>query len=402
MKKKISDIISIALFLALIVGFSVTFFVLPDKASSEVEGRELQQAPSFSTGYTDTEKNVDYVGTDYLFHGKLADQFDEYYCDQFPMRNMFLGLSALTEVSFGRNVKNGVLYKNGDLAVTRFDAVGVGASTEYYSQTHVMEGLENLNELCGTLQAPVSVLLPPRSIDVKAESMGYPTELSDQLNKLIADNLDGKYYVDLLGTMRSLYNSGKQPYFKTDHHWTVVGAYHAYAALMESWGVTPYAMEDFNFEAVTDSFRGTSLRNGNYFFMDGEELCLARYEGDEDFTVTELNLAFAPGKELDGLYGFDALETEDAYSTFLHGKPTHLSITLEGAERETLLVLKDSFGHSLVPFLARHYDIVIVDIDTSRFGTSVSYLANKFNPDRVLIVYNLENVIETDKLSRFA
>ena len=126
-KNKISDIITIVLFLALIVGFSVTFVALPDMDSSEVEGRALQQLPSFSTGSRDNATNTDYVGADYLIHGKLADDFDEYFCDQFPLRNAFLSISSYTQLVFGRGVNNGVLYKNGDLAVTRFDAVGFDA-----------------------------------------------------------------------------------------------------------------------------------------------------------------------------------------------------------------------------------------------------------------------------------
>ncbi len=396
-KNKISDIITIVLFVALIAGFSVTFAVLPDGESSAVEGRSLQQLPSFSEGTMDGS-GTEYKGADYLIHGKLADAFDEYFCDQFPLRNMFLSLSSYTQLAFGRGVNNGVLYKNGDLAVTRFDAVGFDTATEYFDEKHVKSSIQNLNSVCEGLDIPISVILPPRSIDVKADSLGYPTEGSDALNALIKENISGDYYIDLLGTMRALYKTGEQPYFKTDHHWTVKGAYYAYAALMESWGVEPYAMEDFSFETVTEDFKGTSLRNGNYFFMDGETLQIARYPGDEQLVVSNLNLGFAVTEGLAGMYDFAAAEGEDAYSVFLYGKPAHMSISKPDEDREILLVMKDSFAHSLVPFLTRHYNIVIVDMDTSRWGTSLSTVISMVRPARVLMVYNLENLIETDKL----
>ena len=157
-------------------------------------------------------------------------------------------------------------------------------------------------------------------------------------------------------------------------------------------------MDDFIFETVTEDFKGTSLRNGNYYFMDGEELKLARYPGDEQLVVTKLNLDFTPDEGLAGMYDFSALDGEDAYAVFLYGKPTHMSILKPDEDRETLLVMKDSFAHSLVPFLTRHYNIVIVDMDTSRFGASLSTVMTLVRPDRVLMVYNLENVIETDRL----
>lgn len=401
-KNKISDIITVVLFLALLFGFTAAFFALPDKAASAEEGRDLQQAPSFAEGYHDNKTGVDYVGADYMLHGKLADDFDEYFCDQFPLRKTFLQLKAFTETAFGRTENGGVLYKDGDLATIKFSAAGYEGKTEYFSEAHVEKGVANLNALCESLNVPVAVLLPPRSIDVKAEAMGYPTEQSDKLSEAVSASISDEYYVDLLDTMRTLHGEGAAPYFRTDHHWTVTGAYHAYAAVMESWGITPYAMEDFEFVTITEDFQGTSLRNGNFYYLDGEKLQLARYDGDEDFTVTTLSAALTPleGGELDGLYDLSAADTVDAYSAFLHGKPVHMSITKEGEERETLLVIKDSFGHSLVPFLARHFNIVVMDLDNSMKVTNpISSLINKFDADRVLFVYNLENVISTNRLN---
>ena len=132
--------------------------------------------------------------------------------------------------------------------------------------------------------------------------------------------------------------------------------------------------------------------------MDGETLQLARYPGDEQLVVSNLNLGFAVTEGLAGMYDFAAADSEDAYSVFLYGKPAHMSISKPDEDREILLVMKDSFAHSLVPFLTRHYNIVIVDMDTSRWGTSLSTVISMVRPARVLMVYNLENLIETDKL----
>ena len=125
---------------------------------------------------------------------------------------------------------------------------------------------------------------------------------------------------------------------------------------------------------------------------------LARYPGDEQLVVQTLGADFMPLEGKAGLYDFEALKGEDAYATFLYGKPTHMSISKPDEERETLLVMKDSFGHSLVPFLSRHFNVVVVDMDTSRWGTSLNMVVTLVKPARVLIVYNLENVVETDKL----
>ena len=396
-KYKISDIITIALFLGVIFGFGIAFWIMPDIDKSLTEGGRLMQGmPSFN----DEERN-EYVGSDYLLHGELADDFDEYYCDQFPLRKFFLSLKSATEVAFGRDVNNGVYYDGGELVVTQFDIMrGDGSivkGSESYDEEHVRASLAALNSALEKLNVEAAVMLPPRGVDVKGDTVGYPSDVTDSLNAIINEEISDKYLVKLLEAMQVLNSQGEKPYFSTDHHWTVKGAYHAYAELMTSWGLVPYAWDEFRVETVTEEFKGTSLRNGNFFFMNGEALQIARYDGDDEFTVAALGNTFAPSKEYKGLYNFD-YPAEDAYSVFLHGKPTHMRITKEGEEREKLLLFKDSFGHSLAPFLARHFDLVIVDIDVSPYGTLLDYVVTWQKPDRVLVVYNIENLIETDKL----
>lgn len=405
MKKcKASDIVTITLFLLVIFGFGMAFWIIPDVQLSEKEGREMQAVPNFQ--YLDTDTGDEYAGIDYVFHGKLADEFDEYYCDQFPLRNFFLGLKAATEVAFGRDVNNGVYYSSGEFTTVRFETMNADGTksegSESFDETHVKNSLETLNDFCESLEnvEHTAVMLPPRSVDVKAESIGYPTDVTERLDGLIKEGISEEYLIELLDIMQKKHVDREKPYFSTDHHWTVTGAYYAYAALMESWGETPYALSDFGVETFTDNFCGSSLRNGNFFFSDGEELQIVKYEGIDNLTVKTLKWKLEKGElaednTYDGLYDCNVPDN-DAYSVFLHGKQTYMKITAEGEERETLLLYKDSFGHSLAPFLARHYDLVIVDIDQNI--KSLSTFVEMFKPDRVLVIYNIENLITSGKL----
>ena len=96
-----------------------------------------------------------------------------------------------------------------------------------------------------------------------------------------------------------------------------------------------------------------------------------------------------------GFYDFDYLdkikEGSDKYSMFLSATNPLTYITKNGDEgRETLLLIKDSFGHSLAPFLALHFDLVIVDIGDV---ANKVLTTNTFDVDRVLLCVNLENVV---------
>jgi hypothetical protein len=101
--------------------------------------------------------------------------------------------------------------------------------------------------------------------------------------------------------------------------------------------------------------------------------------------------------EFKGFYDRDYLETKDKYSAFISGSNTYTSITKEGEERETLLLIKDSFGHALAPFLALHFDLEIVDLN---YNASINNYFTKLDIDKVVVTYNMENVISTDNLGK--
>ena len=70
----------------------------------------------------------------------------------------------------------------------------------------------------------------------------------------------------------------------------------------------------------------------------------------------------------------------------------------DGAPRERLLLCKDSFANALAPFLARHFDFVMVDLSSGM--THLSEYADTYGCERILVVYNLENFITADAAVR--
>ena len=152
----------------------------------------------------------------------------------------------------------------------------------------------------------------------------------------------------------------------------------------------------FQKELVEESFYGTNWSAGGMKFVSPDRLELWRGEDEELYTV------IADGKRLDGFYQLDYLTKKDKYSVFLDGTHDVVSIRRsDGSERPVLLMLKDSFGNSIAPFLARHFDLVLLNLSSARNDfTNVSSLAEEYEAERVLLVYTLENVITADKLCR--
>jgi len=388
-KYRISDIITIVLFLAVIFGFAAGFVLTPDQESSSFE-TGLQTLPNINKG------TAGYKGADYVLHGKLADQADEYFCDQFPFRKQFVTLKSWIETMTLRGISNGVFNGGTYLATVRFNAVGVGDNTELYSKEHVQASFENLKDICNAATVPVDIMLPPRTIDVVGESIDYPCTSGEEIVKQAQDIL-GDSYVDMLSVQRDVYNQGYIPYYRTDHHWTTVGAFYAYEVLAARWGERPPQLDFFDCNIpVKTGFLGTAARNGNYFNHPGDDIYLPEYDGDENFVV-EVGASFDRMVQKDGMFDYAALDSRDPYNVFMHGKTRYARITDPNKERQTVLVIKDSFAHTLVPYIAKDYNVVMIDIDTVN-NIDISDWVEKTGADRVLVLYNLQNVIETERL----
>ena len=394
MKKKINLTITV-LFLVMIFGFGITFWVLPDAEFSPEENRTLQTFPSLSA-------------EDWL-DGKVSTRLIQYYSDQFPLRDLWLNLHALGELGMGRGESNGVLLgKNGQLAVRRFDAylslTERLEDTDHYHPAHVQQGLDALVELDKTLAVadiPLCVLLAPRTIDVTIADFGYPADLTGRLDQTIQATLGeaGVNSVELLETFRAMHSRGEYMYYRTDHHWTTQGAYTAYAAVMESWGMGNEILpkEYFTVRMIPNFYGTTHSRSGMLFVLpDTLEIWEAADGSDSHFTVTD-----EKGKIIieSGFISEKYLSEKDKYGAFLDGTHSVLLITnreatTRGEPRPRLLLARDSFANSMVPFLARHFDICMVNLSGGK--TNISELAAEYGCTRVLVVCNRENLITSD------
>ena len=395
MNRKINITVT-ALFLVLIFGFGIAFWVVPDTDFSPEENRPLQTFPT--------------VNAESWLDGQVSSRLITYYSDQFPLRNAWVGLHALGELGAGRGESNGVLVgQNGQLAVRRFDAYLSRferlEDTDCYSSTHVDRGLAAVVGLQQTLKKkniPLCVLLAPRTIDVTVSDFAYPSDISDGLDATIQSAMQagGVNSVELMETFRRMHESGEYVYYRTDHHWTTKGAYTAYVAVMESWGMGDQVLPEsyFTVREVPD-FYGTTHSRAGLFFIPADTLEIWEAADDDRYTVFELNGDSTKTIIESGFISEKYLSEKDKYGAFLDGTHRMLFImdkeaAARGESRPRLLLARDSFANSMVPFLARHFDICMVNLSGGM--TNLSQLCEEYGCRRVLIVCNRENLIASD------
>lgn len=392
---KHSDLATTAAFLALSFGLGISFWLSPDKDFSESENRVLTAAPALSVSN--------------LRDGSFSSDLTAYYADQLPLREVCLSLHAITELALCRGEVNGVLVgKDGQLAVRRLDTyisrTERAEDTDVYLPSHVEAATDALLRLDATLRADgrsLCVLLPPRTVDVTVEAFSYPSTLSDTLDATLRERLATINSPDLLTDFRARYAAGEYIYFRTDHHWTMRGAYLAYAAVMESLGLAAETLpEDFFTIRAVEGFCGTTHARAALASIppDTLELYLAADGSDARFTVRGER-----GEVVieSGFVSEKFLSTKDKYGALLDGTHRLLTIadkTAPAGSRPRLLLAKDSFGSALAPFLARHFDIVAVNLTGGM--TDLSTLADTYACDYVLVVCNRENLLTSDCLTR--
>jgi len=203
--------------------------------------------------------------------------------------------------------------------------------------------------------------------------------------------------LSLRETIAPLADAGEPVWYKTDHHWTTLGAYHAYAALGELCGYEPAPLDRFRVEVAADDFRGTTVSASGFNWIGGEEMHFYRYDGDENYAV-EILLGGEVARTLDGFYDRSYLEKKDKYAAFLSSNNGHMRIrSASGEARPTMLLIKDSFAHSVVPFLAQHYDLEILDLRYYR--SSVAGFLAEHPVDRVLILVGVDTLATSNLLT---
>jgi len=379
-----------SLFVTLIFGFSFLFFALPDHSFSEQENRSLRTLPRF--------------GMEKLISGEYSEQINDYFADQFPARDWFVGIKGTMEILLGKGENNGILLgKNGQLAQRLFDVRrsdgGVITDTDGFDREAVKIAVEGINRANKALDVPFSVLLTGRTIDVTASSFAYPAAFGEELRAIVKDALNPDVsYIDTIPLLAKKHSAGESVYYQTDHHWTTRGAYYAYCEVMRSFGMGDAILPEdaFDRKTVSQAFYGTAWSAGGMKFVSPDTIEFWLKGNEDSFLVT------ADGKAIDGFYSYGYLDQKDQYSAFLDGTHDVVTVTkADGMPRPKLLMLKDSFANSLAPFLAQHFDLVLLNLSSVRTDyTNVSEYAASIQADRVLLVYTLENVIGATKLQK--
>ena len=196
---------------------------------------------------------------------------------------------------------------------------------------------------------------------------GYEDVFADQAEgiKNIGSALENVTNVDLIDTMSAHLN--EYIYSRTDHHWQPLGAYYAAQKFCEVAGVD-FVDDLSKYEkCVKEDFCGTM-----YSFTNVQELwdhpdTFTYYKPQNEYTTTYYDEAFTAGTE--GDLFFDWVEGVGCYSVFMGGDMQITEIKTDVDNGRCVVLIKDSYGNALVPFLVGSFEkIYVVDFRYAEIG----------------------------------
>lgn len=307
---------------------------------------------------------------------KLMTGIDDWFSDRFFGREGWIKIKNATERLIGKTEVNGIF--TGD---DRMIQVWKG-----YDKEFIGKNLAAINTFTdNNPDLPTYFLLAPTSQEIYSHLMPSTAPIGSQaeLYEYCKENLTGAQSINVMNTLKQ--HSDEYIYYRTDHHWTSLGAYLAYYEAANDMGFKPFELSQFNIEHASSDFHGTLFSKT---LDDGVTADIIDYyhPNDGDFKLTlEINDG-AKTEKYDSLYFRNYLEVKDKYSSFL-GPNSPMMMVTTNIDGPSILIFKDSYAHAFIPFLTNHYSKITI-LDMRYINAGYERLVDINEYDSALILYN--------------
>lgn len=365
MKKNLRVLLPLWLLGGALLGLSLWAAQKPDADSSLTERRKLASFPklTFST----------------LWEGKFMTEYETYALDQFPLRDGFRSLKALTaKYILGQQDSHGVYTVEGSAAKLDYPlhedslTYAAGRFGWIYDQYLKDSGSQ------------VYLSIVPDKNYFLAETNGYPALDYDRLVEVMRENTPFASYIDLFPLLTG------EAYYDTDAHWRQECLLPVAEALRQAMGAE-----------VGDTYETVTLDTPFYGVYYGQSALPMEPDKMTYLTSETLRAATVYDYETEGyipVYDLEKGAGRDPYEMFLGGSKSLLVLENPLGETEKELILfRDSFGSSLAPLLLKGYKTITV-IDIRYIAPAALSRFVDFHGQDVLFLYSTAVLNNSDTL----
>lgn len=338
--------------------------LMPDRYYSEREKRTLTQKPKFTVAN--------------FISGEFSDELEKYLTDQVPLRDGWVTMKTYMELAIGKRESVGVYICKDKYLMDKFTS---------YSKKQLVANAAALVDLQEKLAAEgisMNTILVPMAAQVLTDKLPAYAPVADYAAILQVLTDAGVDTTDVLSALVA--HSSENIYYRTDHHWTSLGAYYAYCA----WrGIEPN-VDEWTQEILCDNFHGTTWNKVPLPSVPAEEIT-AWYKH------INRSVSYNNGQyETDSIYERKYLSGSDQYAVFLNSNQAQTVIEGSGKSGK-LLLIKDSYGNTFSQFPVEDYAEVHV-LDLRFFKGDVTEYAKENGITDTLVLYGTQSFVKDTRL----
>lgn len=361
MVNKIKQYPIVLIFFIFLIGFSVFDAWYPKRPFSELENRTLQQYPTISlSGVLDNSWMLKY---------------EAYVKDQFALRDNWIELKSLSETASLKTENNDILFGKDNYLFKKTLAVNSRFDTN----------LGALERFTQRYAGQVDVMILPSASTVLTSLLPAYAPIANEneyLDKIFSTVGSTANVYDMREVLSQ--HSGEYIYYRTDHHWTALGAFYAYEQYASANGKPVFDRSAIEAVEVPD-FYGTSYSSARRIGAIADTITY--YNLSNLMTVFNTQTDGSVTQETGTLYDTEKFATRDKYAAFLRGNNGYSEV--QGNGEGSILVVKDSYANSFIPYLTADYaKIGVVDFRANL--TKIDKIMQDGGYDKVLFLYSFD------------
>lgn len=373
-QRKVQEQLVGIIFILILFLFLIINIIVPNKEKSVQENRMLATKPKFRLSS--------------LISGDYDEKFEDYMDDQFVGRDMWRKLKVTVDRICGSRLENGVyIGRNGQLL----------EQIEVADENHLAANIKAIKSFSESQKKiPVRMMLVPDAANVLNHSLpalAKPEDQTQMFSMVRKDLGDSVEWIDVSTELNK--HKTEKIYYKTDHHWTTLGAFYAFQAAAPSLGIEGDLSGKYVSHAVSNSFNGMLASKSGVNLGEKEQIDIyVPTEEDTDLIIDYVD----EGKRSTSLYDSSKLKEKDQYTVFLGGNSSLLDIRTVSTSTKRLLLVKDSFANSFIPFLTPYYREIVV-VDPRYYSGTINDLMDSYRISEVLFLYSGNTFFKDNNIS---
>ena len=360
-------------FVMCMIVFFLLNLIVSDKEMSEEENRMLAGMPRLSWSS--------------LVSGDFMTKYETYLADQFAGRNFWrsikVGLSGLG----GSRQEEDILIGKDDYLMEEIVSP---------DQDTLMENLEAIRQFAKrSRDIQTYMLLVPNAANIMRDRLPAFATVSDQSRMFAQVKRELGEDVEWLDAAEALKkHAGEQIYYKTDHHWTSLGAFYTFSQVAEQMQIKTDVSSGFVSYPISTTFNGMlAAKSGCRMDVREDIYMYVPRDTDNDVVVNYVD----EQRKTASLYDSSKLRTRDQYAVFLGENTSVVDIKTVSESKRRLLLIKDSYANSFVPFLTPYFREIVL-VDPRYYSGTIEDIMDTYRISDVLYLYSGNTFFQDNNL----